>query len=216
MCAKETTFFTISTSGWTLNCSLFSSSSHGYWDMHHFICQFCHTDCMLKVLKLTQSQLACVRKKQHFSQSLPRGEHWTVLRLALAHRVTEICTTSFVNFVIPEGAKINAESTCACAKETTFFTISTSGWTLNCSPFSSSSHGYWDMHHFICQFCHTDCMLKLTQSQLARVRKKQHFSQSLPRGELWTVLRLALAHTVTEICTTSFVNFVILIVCWRC
>ena len=42
-------------------------------------------------------------------------------------------------------------------------------------------------------------MLKLTQSQLARVRKKQHFSQSLPRGELWTVLRLALAHTVTEI-----------------
>ena len=42
---------------------------------------------------------------------------------------------------------------------------------------------------------------------------KQHFSQSLPRGELWTVRRLALAHTVTEICTTSFVNFVILIVC---
>ena len=48
------------------------------------------------------------------------------------------------------------------------------------------------------------------QSQLARVRKKQHFSQSLPRGELRTVLRLALAHTVTEICTTSFVNLVIL------
>ena len=68
------------------------------------------------------------------------------------------------------------------------------------------------MHHFICQFCHTDCMLKLTQSQLARVRKK-HFSQSLPRGEHLTVLRLALAHTVNEICTTSFVNFVILIVC---
>ena len=66
------------------------------------------------------------------------------------------------------------------------------------------------MHHFICQFCH---MLKLTQSQLARVRKKQHFSQSLPPGELRTDLRLALAHTVTEICTTSFVNIVILIVC---
>ena len=155
-CAKETTFFTISTLSLTLNCSPFSSSSHGYWDMHHFICQFCHTDCMLK---LTQSQLGRVRKKQHFSQSLPLGELWTVLRLALAHTVTEICTTSF------------------------------------------------------CQFCHTDCMLKLTQSQLARVRKKQHFSQSLPRGELWTVLRLALAHTVTEIWTTSFVNFVILIVC---
>ena len=119
---------------------------------------------------------------------------------------TEICITS-CNFDT-DCAKINAKSTCACAKETTFFTISTSWWTLNCSPFSSSSHGYWDMHHFICQFCHTDCMLKLTQSQLARVRKKQHFSQSLPRGELWTVLRLALAHTVT-----SFVNFVILIVC---
>ena len=122
----------------------------------------------------------------------------------------------------PQGKdceKCNAKSTCACVKETTFFTISTSWWTLNCSPFSSSSHGDWDMHHFICQFCHTDCMLKvlkLTQSQLARVRKKQHFSQSLPCGELWTVLRLALAHTVTEICTTSFVNFVILIVCWRC
>ena len=189
MCAKETTFFTISTSWWTLNCSPFSSSSHGYWDMHHFICQFCHTDCMLK---LTQSQLARVRKKQHFSQSLPRGELWTVLRLAIAHTVTEICTTSFVNFVIRLYAKINAKSTCACAKETTFLTISTSWWTLNCSPFSSSSHGYWDMHHFICQFCHNDCMLKvlkLTQSQLACVRKKQPFWQSLPRGELWTVLR---------------------------
>ena len=131
--------------------------------MHHFICQFCHTDCMLKISTLTQSQLARVRNKQHFSQSLPRGELWTVLRLACM---------------------------------------------LNWSPFSSSSHGYWDMHHFICQFCHTDFMLKLTQSQLARMRNKQHFwsgAQSLPRGELWTVLRLALAHTVTEICTTSFV-----------
>ena len=232
------------------------------------------------MLKFTQRQLARVRKKQHFSQSLPRGEHWTVLRLALAHTVTEICTTSFVNFVIlivcwrckinakstcacakettfltistswwtlncsplsssSHGywdlhhlicqfcqsdsywlyAKINAKSTCACAKETTFFTISTSWWTLNCSPFSSSSYGYWDMHHFICQFCHNDCMLKVLkfmQSQLACVRKKQHFSQYLPFGELWTVLRLALAHTVTAICITSFVNFVILIVCWRC
>ena len=240
--------------------------------MHHFICQFCHTDCMLK---LTQGQLARVRKKKHFSQYLPRGELWTVLRLALAHTVTEICTTSFVNlsyWLYAEGAKINAKSTYACAKETTFFTISTSWWTLNCSPLSSISHGYWDMHHFICQFCHTDCMLKvlkltqsqlacvqknqhfsqslprgklwtvlrlalahkvlryaplhcqfchtdcmlkvlkLTQSQLARVRKKQYFSQSLPCGELWTILRLALAHTGTEICTTSFVNFVILIV----
>ena len=116
-------------------------------------------------------------------------------------------------------AKIHTFSTCACAKETTFFTISTSWWTLNCLSFSSSSYGYWDMHHFICQLCHTDCMLKVLKFihfQLARVRMKQHFSQSLPRGELWTVRRLALAHTVTEICTTSFVNFVILIVCWRC
>ena len=41
--------------------------------------------------------------------------------------------------------------------------------------------------------------------------KKQHFSQSLPRGELRAIRRFALAHTVAEICTTSFVNFVILI-----
>ena len=45
---------------------------------------------------------------------------------------------------------------------------------------------YWDMHHFICQFCHTDLY-----AEGAKI--------------------LALAHTVTEICTTSFVNFVILI-----
>ena len=98
-----------------------------------------------------------MRKKQHFSQSLTRGELWTVRRLALAHTVTEICTTSFINFVITDlYAKILTFSTCTCAKETTFFTISTSWWTLNCPSFSSSSYGYWDMHYFICQFCHTD------------------------------------------------------------
>ena len=114
--------------------------------------------------KFTQSQLARVWKKQHYSQSLPCGELWTFLRLALAHTVTEICTTSFVNlsnWLYADGAKIHAKSTCVCAKETTFFTISTSWWTLNCSPFSSSSYGYWVMHHFICQFYHTDCMLKV-------------------------------------------------------
>ena len=95
-----------------------------------------------------------MRKKQHFSQSLFCGELWTVRRLALAHTVTEICTTSFVNFAHPLYAKIHTFSTCTCAKETTFFTIS--WWTLNCPSFSSSSYGYRDMHHFICQFCHTD------------------------------------------------------------
>ena len=74
-----------------------------------------------------------MRKKQHFSQSIPHGELRAFRRFALAHTVAEICTTSFVNY-----------------------------------------------------FCHTDCMLKVLkfmQSQLVRVRKKQHFSQSLPRGE---------------------------------
>ena len=71
-----------------------------------------------------------MRKKQHFSQSLPRGELRAICRFALAHTVAEICTTSFVNFVI--------------------------------------------------QICMENSM----QSQLVRMRKKQHFSQSLPRGEL--------------------------------
>ena len=94
--------------------------------MHHLICQFCRTDCMLKFM---QSQLARVRKKQHLSQSLPRGELLTVRRLALAHTVTEmhhfICQFCHTDCML-EGAKIHAKSTCACAKETTFFTISTS------------------------------------------------------------------------------------------
>ena len=34
-------------------------------------------------------------------------------------------------------------------------------------------------------------MAKFIQSQLARMRKKQHFSQSLPRGELKAALQLA-------------------------
>ena len=152
----------------------------------------------LIMTKLT-NEVKCISQstawaKEHFSQSLPRGELWTVLRLALAH------------------TQVDFGLTVTWGKETTLSLPRGE----NCSPFSSSSYGYWVMHHFICQFCHTYCMLKvlkLTQSQLARVRKKQHFSQSLPCGELWTVLRLALAHTVTEICTTSFVNFVILIVC---
>ena len=103
-----------------------------------------------------QSQLVRMRKKQHFSQSLPRGELRAICRFALAHTVAEICTTSFVNFV-----------------------------TL------------------------IICMKNSMQSQLVRMRKKQHFSQSLPRGELRAICRFALAHTVAEICTTSFVNFVI-------
>ena len=76
--------------------------------------------------------------------------------------------------------------------------------------------------HTVAEICTTSfvnfdiliCMLKVInsiQSQLVRMRKKQHFSQSLPRGELRAIRRFALAHTVTEICTTSFVNFVILI-----
>ena len=35
-------------------------------------------------------------------------------------------------------------------------TISTLWWTQTYPPFCSSTYGYWDMHHFICQFCHTD------------------------------------------------------------
>ena len=123
--------------------------------MRHFIRQFCHANSI-------QSQLVRMRKKQHFSQSLPRGELRTMCRFALAHTVAEICTTSFVNFVI-----------------------------------------------LICMLK----VIKFIQSQLVRMRKKQYFSQSLPRGELTAICRFALAHTVTEICTTSFVNFVILIVC---
>ena len=182
-CAKETTFFTISISWWILNCPSFSSSSYGYWDMHHFICQFCHTDLYAKIL------LARMRKKQHFSQSLHRGELWTVCRLALAHTVTEICTTSFVNFVILICMlKIPTFSTCTCAKETTFFTISTSWWTLNCPSFSSSSYGYWDMHHFICQFCHTELYAEgakiLTISTCTYAKETTFFTISI----LWWTL----------------------------
>ena len=57
-------------------------------------------------------------------------------------------------------------------------------------------------------------VLKFIQSQLVRMRKKQHFSQSLPRGELRAIRHFALPHTVTEICTTSFVNFVIRLRWW--
>ena len=75
-----------------------------------------------------QSQLVRMRKKQHFSQSLPRGELRAIRRFALAHTVAEICTTSFVNFVIQIilYGKFDAKSTCTNEKETTFLTISTS------------------------------------------------------------------------------------------
>ena len=93
--------------------------------------------CMLKVLKFSHFQLARVRKKQNFSQSLPRGELWTVRRLALAHTRYAPLHLSILSYwlsmLYAEGAKIHATvSTCTCAKETTFFTISTSWWTLNC------------------------------------------------------------------------------------
>ena len=99
--------------------------------------------------KFIQSQLARMRKKQQFHNLLPRGELRAICRFALAHTVTEICTTSFAILIV---------------------------------------------------------LAKFMLSQLARMRKKQHFSQSLPRGELRAIRHLALAHTVTEICTTSFVN----------
>ena len=67
--------------------------------------------------------------------------------------------------------------------------------------------------------CSEGEMLFISQSQTCckcncwkHLQHILHWSDYL-NGELWTDLRLALAHTVTEICTTSFVNFVILIVC---
>ena len=159
-CAKETTFFTISTSWWTLNCPSFSSSSYGYWDMHHYICQFCHTDLYAEVAKiLTFSTCTCAKEGTFFTFATS----WWTLNCPLFssssygcwdmhHYICQFCHTD----LYAEGAKILTFSTCSCAKETTFFTISTSWWTLNCPSFSSSSYGYWDMHQFICQFCHTD------------------------------------------------------------
>ena len=149
-CAKETTFFTISTSWWTLNCPSFSSSSYGYWDMHHYICQFCHTNLYAKIL--TFSTCTCTKETTFFTIST---SWWTL-------NCPSFSSSSYGNWdmhqfichtdLYAEGAKILTFSTCTCAKETTFFTISTSWWTLNCPSFSSSSYGNWDMHHYICQF----------------------------------------------------------------
>ena len=176
-CAKETTFFTISTSWWTLNCPSFSSSSYGYWDMHHFICQFCHTDLYAKIL--TISTCTCVKETTFFTIST---SWWTLNCPSFSsssygywdmhHFICQFCHTDLY-------AKILTISTCTCAKETTFFTISTSWWTLNCPSFSSSSYGYWDMHHFICQFCHTDLYAKiLTISTCTCVKETTFFTIS--------------------------------------
>ena len=175
-CAKETTFFTISTSWWTLNCPSFSSSSYGYWDMHHFICQFCHTDLYAKIL--TISTCTCAKETTFFTIST---SWWTLNCPSFSsssygywdmhHFICQFCHTD----LYAEGAKILTISTCTCAKETTFFTISTSWWTLNCPSFSSSSYGYWDMHHFICQFCHTDLYAKILTISTCTCAKETTF-----------------------------------------
>ena len=154
-CVKETTFFSISTSWWTLNCPSFRSSSYGYWDMHYFICQFCHTDLYAEGAKiLTIWTCTCAKETTFFTIST---SWWTLNCPSFSsssygywdmhHFISQFCHTDLY-------AKILTFSTCTCAKETTFFTISTLWWTLNCPSFSSSSYGYWDMHHFIYQFCH--------------------------------------------------------------
>ena len=178
-CAKETTFFTISTSWWTLNCPSFSSSSYGYWDMHHFICQFCHTDLYAEGAKiLTISTCTCAKETTFFTIST---SWWTLNCPSFSsssygywdmhHFICQFCHTD----LYAEGAKILTISTCTCAKETTFFTISTSWWTLNCPSFSSSSYGYWDMHHFICQFCHTDLYAKILTISTCTCAKETTF-----------------------------------------
>ena len=168
----ETKFSTISPRGW--------NSSYGY-------------SITAKILTFSTWE------KQHFSQSLPRGELWTVRRFALAHTVTEFQLLQFC---------------CRCWSSTVTEICTTSNFMRKKQHF----HNLYNSHsaHTVTEICTTSFVnsywfvLKIPTFQLARVRKKQHFSQSLPHGELWTVRRLALARTVTEICTTSFVNFVIL------
>ena len=42
--------------------------------MHHFICQFCHTDLYAEGAKIYAMSTCACAKETNFSQSLPRGE----------------------------------------------------------------------------------------------------------------------------------------------